>query len=154
MKTTHRQLSPVNPSSGFTLVEIMVVIMIIALLTGLVGKNVIGNFTKGKRTAAKAQIQVLSSALTTYRMDNGRYPTQTQGLKALVIKPNTEPVPKSYLEGGYLDKTNLPLDSWGVDYIYVIPGRQNEKFEIISYGSDGEPGGTGGDADLSSSDAQ
>ena len=140
--------------AGFTLVEILVVIAIISLLAGVVLLNIAPQIGMGSQAAAKAQIQVLSSAATTYRMAHGRYPTQQQGLEALVRKPAQEPVPENYPDGGYLNGRNIPLDPWKRPYVYLCPGRQNEPFEILSYGADGEPGGSGGDADLSSVNAQ
>ena len=142
---------PRAPRAGFTLVEILVVIAIISLLAGVVLLNIAPQMGLGSQAAAKAQIQVLSSAVTTYRMAHGRYPTQQQGLEALVRKPAEEPVPQNYPEGGYLNSRTVPLDPWKRPYLYLCPGRQNEPFEILSYGGDGEPGGSGADADLSSS---
>ena len=142
--------------AGFTLVEILVVIAIISLLAGVVLLNIAPQIGMGSQAAAKAQIQVLSSAATTYRMAHGRYPTQQQGLEALVRKPAQEPIPENYPDSGYLSGRSVPLDPWKNPYIYLCPGRQNEPFEILSYGADGEPGGSGADADVSSSfvDAQ
>ena len=142
------------PRAGFTLVEILVVIAIISLLAGVVLLNVAPQMGLGSQAAAKSQIQVFSSAIDTYRMAHGRYPTQQQGLEALVRKPSQEPVPENYPDGGYLNGRNIPLDPWKRPYVYLCPGRQNEPFEILSYGADGEPGGSGGDADLSSVNAQ
>ena len=148
-------ISPARKArSGFTLVEILVVIAIISLLAGVVLLNVAPQMGLGSQAAAKAQIQVFSSAIDTYRMAHGRYPTQQQGLEALVRKPSQEPVPENYPDGGYLNGRNIPLDPWKRPYVYLCPGRQNEPFEILSYGADGEPGGSGGDADLSSVNAQ
>lgn len=141
-------------TSGFTLVEILVVIAIISLLAGVVLLNVAPQMGMGSQAAAKSQIQVFSSALTTYRMAHGFYPTQQQGLDALVKKPIQEPVPRDYPDSGYLNGKTIPLDPWKRSYIYLIPGRQNENFEVISYGRDGEPGGSGADADISSSESQ
>lgn len=140
--------------AGFTLVEILVVIAIISLLASVVLLNIAPQIGMGSQATAKAQIQVLSSAVTTYRMQQGRHPTQQQGLAALVQKPAQEPVPQNYPDGGYLNGRVVPLDPWKRPYIYLIPGRQNENFEILSYGGDGEPGGTGANADISSTDAQ
>ncbi len=140
--------------AGFTLVEILVVIAIISLLAGVVLLNIAPQIGMGSQAAAKAQIQVLSSAATTYRMAHGRYPTQQQGLDALVRKPSQEPIPENYPDGGYLSGRTVPPDPWKRPYIYLIPGRQNENFEILSYGADGEPGGSSADADVSSVDAQ
>ena len=142
---------PRAPRAGFTLVEILVVIAIISLLAGVVLLNIAPQIGMGSQAAAKAQIQVLSSAATTYRMAHGRYPTQQQGLDALVRKPAQEPIPENYPDSGYLSGRTVPADPWKNPYIYLCPGRQNEPFEILSYGADGEPGGSGADADVSSS---
>ena len=142
------------PRAGFTLVEILVVIAIISLLASVVLLNIAPQIGMGSQAAAKAQIQVLSSAATTYRMAHGRYPTQQQGLEALVQKPSQEPIPENYPDGGYLSGRVVPPDPWKRPYVYLIPGRQDENFEILSYGADGEPGGSGADADVSSADAQ
>lgn len=150
---------PLNPEpcalrAGFTLVEILVVIAIISLLASVVLLNIAPQIGIGSQATAKAQIQVLSSAVTTYLMQQGRHPTQQQGLAALVQKPAQEPIPQNYPDGGYLNGRVVPLDPWKRPYIYLIPGRQNENFEILSYGGDGEPGGSGANADISSTDAQ
>jgi general secretion pathway protein G len=141
-------------TSGFTLVEILVVIAIISLLAGVVLLNIAPQIGMGSQAAAKAQIQVLASALNTYRMAHGQYPAQTQGLDALVRKPDRDPIPANYPAGGYLNSRTLPLDPWKRPYLYLTPGRQDEPFEILCYGADGEPGGEGADADISSSDAE
>ncbi len=142
------------PRAGFTLVEILVVLAIISLLAGVVLLNIAPQLGMGKQAAAKAQIQVLSSAIDTYRMAHDRFPTQQQGLEALVRKPSQEPVPQDYPETGYLQSRAIPLDPWKRPYLYLTPGRQNEPFEILSYGADGEPGGEASNADISSTDAQ
>lgn len=145
---------PSAARAGFTLVEILVVIAIISLLAGVVLLNIAPQMGMGSQAAAKAQIQVLASAVNTYRMAHGRYPTQGQGLEALANKPATEPIPANYPEHGYLNSRTIPLDPWKRPYLYLTPGRQKEPFEVFSYGADGEPGGEGADADISSSDAQ
>lgn len=137
-------------NGGFTLVEMLVVLAIISLLAGVVVLNVAPQLLAGSQGKAKAQIQVFSTALNTYYAEQGRYPTQEQGLEALVQKPVRGPIPARYPENGYLSTRELPLDPWGHPYIYLIPGRQGEVFEILTYGADGEEGGSGGDEDLSS----
>jgi len=135
---------------GFTLVEILVVLAIISLLAGVVVINVAPHLNLGNQGKAKAQIQTFSTALQTYRVAHGRYPTQDQGLEALVQCPSLAPVPQNYPDGGYLQSRTLPPDPWGTPYVYLIPGRLGEPFEIISYGSDAAEGGSGSAADLSS----
>lgn len=148
-------ISDLRPlTSGFTLVEILVVIAIISLLAGVVVLNVAPQMGLGKQATAKSQIQILSSALDTYQLVHGALPAQHQGLDALVRKPAQEPIPANYPESGYLKSRTVPLDPWKRPYIYLAPGRQNEPFEILSYGADGQPGGEGANADLSSADAQ
>lgn len=136
--------------SGFTLVEILVVLAIISLLAGVVVINVAPHLNLGNQGKAKAQIQTFATALQTYRVAHGRYPTQDQGLDALVQCPALAPVPANYPEGGYLASRTLPPDPWGNPYLYLVPGRLGEPFEIISYGSDAAEGGSGSAADLSS----
>jgi general secretion pathway protein G len=141
--------SALSPRAGFTLVEILIVIGIISLLTGVVVLNLTQHVGKGSQAAAKAQIQVLSSAVQTYYAYHRQYPTQQQGLQALVQKPTLPPIPSDYPEHGYLSSRTLPLDPWGQPYLYLTPGRQKEPFEIFSYGPDREPGGND---DVSSAD--
>ncbi len=136
---------------GFTFIELLVVVAIIAILTGAVALNLAGRTNEARIARAKLDIQQLQTALDTYRSDNGRYPTQAQGLQALYEKPVIEPLPTRYPAEPYL-RGKEPLDPWGATYIYMSPGRRGELFEIISYASDGEPGGEGDAADLSSSD--
>ncbi len=152
-KRLHSQ-SPHAQRAGFTLVEILVVIAIISLLAGVVLLKVAPHMGMGPQAASTAQVQVLSSAIDTYHMAHGRYPTQAQGLSALVKKPTHEPIPKNYPDSGYLKSRSVPLDSWKRPYIYLTPGRQNEPFEILSYGGDGEPGGSAAKADISSAAIQ
>ena len=138
-------------SAGFTLVEILVVLAIISLLAGVVLVNVAPNLMMGQQATAKAQIREFTGALATYQLAHGWYPTQQQGLDALVRKPTKEPVPANYPAGGYLASRTLPPDPWKRPYLYLVPGRQDEPYEIFTYGADGEPGGSGADADISSS---
>ncbi len=137
---------------GFTLIEILVVVLIISILAGIVGLSVLQRPGEAKTAAATLQIKNFKQALKLYRMEQGRYPTPEQGLDALCIKPVSPPAPERYPEDGYLDSRQAPKDPWKRDYLYLVPGRHNEAFEIISYGSDGEEGGTNDAADISSSD--
>ncbi len=143
---------PIQRQRGFTLIEVLVVLVIVMGLAGIVTVNVVRHQAESRVQTAKLQIGQLEQALQTYYLDHGRYPTQAQGLAALVERPTTAPIPADYPEGGYLARPRLPQDPWGNPYIYLIPGRRGEPFEIISYGSDGEPGGTGHAAEISSAD--
>ena len=133
--------------SGFTLIEIMVVVVILGLLAALVVPRIGPQVAEAQRTAAATQIRSLEDALEMYRMHNGFYPSTQQGLEALVTKPTTTPVPKRYAEGGYIKK--LPEDPWGNPYVYR---NQNGQPVIISYGPDGEEGGEGVNADITNND--
>ena len=146
MRRTHR-----DSQSGFTLIEILVVIIIITILASIVSVNVLRKPGEARASAAKLQIKQLQTAVQLYRTEQGRVPTQEQGLEALVSKPVTDPMQPQYPAEGYLESRKLPKDPWNNDFIYLVPGRGGEAFEIISYGSDGEPGGEGDAADLSSS---
>lgn len=140
-----------NPRAGLTLIEILVVVTILAILATIVGINVLHEPEKARVITAKSQLKTLKTAVEIYKMDNGHIPTMAQGLAALVEKPTLDPIPKQFRTEGYLDTRAIPLDPWGNEYIYIVPGRSGESFEVISYGKDSEPGGTDGAADLSSS---
>lgn len=140
-----------SKNSGFTLIEVLVVLVIVMSLAGIVTVNLVRHQSEAKIKTARLQINQFESALQTYHLEQGRYPTQAQGLTALVARPTLAPVPTRYPEGGYLAKPRLPLDPWNNAYIYLAPGRAGEPYELISYGSDGEPGGEGNAADISSS---
>ncbi len=130
---------------GFTFIEIMVVVAILAILAALVVPRIAGRTDDAKRIAAKVQIRNIEGALQLYKLDSGVYPTTEQGLKALVEKPTVGVIPKNWKAGGYLGK--LPLDPWSTPYKYVSPSPKGD-FEIISLGADGEPGGEGKNADI------
>lgn len=139
-------------TSGFTLLEILVVVMIITILAAIVGVNVAHEPGKARAAAARAQMGIFRNALQLYRMDQGHYPTQEQGLRALCERTQIPPVPEKFPAGGYLESRNLPKDPWGHDYVYLMPGQEGAPYEIISYGSDGEIGGDGESADIDSRD--
>ena len=141
-----------NSKSGFTLVELLVVVLIIAILATYVGINVAREPGKARRTAAIAQIKTLKSALEMYRMDQGRLPTQEQGLHALVEMPAQLTGTHKFPPDGYLDSKKVPVDPWGHEYVYLIPGPRGSSYEIISYGADGQEGGTGEDTDILASE--
>jgi len=129
---------------GFTLIEIMVVVIIIGLLAAVVVPQFLGNVDKARVAKAKQDIQALETALTMYKLDNFTFPTNEQGLKALVEKPN-DPNVKNWRLGGYLK--HLPNDPWQNPYVYQYPGTHGE-FDIYSMGADGQPGGDGLNADI------
>ena len=134
---------------GFTLIELMVVMIILATLITIVAPRFLAEPEKARKLKAEVTIANLETALKTYYLDNGTYPSTDQGMEALVSEPNTEPLPSKYREGGYLEKGKVPKDPWGHDFIYLSPGLHNE-FDIVSYGSDGIEGGEGKDADVES----
>ncbi len=137
--------------SGFTLIEIMVVLVIIGILTAMVALNVGDEPDKARVVKAKSDIRVLENALDTYKIDNFRYPSQEQGLQALVSKPDGDPEPKNYKKGGYI--RHLEKDPWDNDYQYLNPGEHGE-IDIISLGADGEVGGEGSNADIGNWNAE
>jgi general secretion pathway protein G len=133
--------------SGFTLIEIMVVIIILGILVGLIVPRFMEKPEKARIVKAQMQIESISAALKEYKLDSGDYPTTEQGLEALVEKPSIGKIPRKYPEKGYLAK--IPKDPWGNDYVYISPGEHGD-FDLISYGADGEEGGEGKDADVQS----
>ncbi len=137
----------IRRSDGFTLIEIMVVLIIIGLLAGIVVPRLMGRTEEAKRTKTAVQIRNLQSALDLYKLDSGNYPTTDQGLQALVEKPAIGEIPKNWKEGGYIDK--IPKDAWGNNYIFISPGVHTD-FDLYSYGADGEEGGDGKNADIQS----
>lgn len=135
---------------GFTLIELMVVIVILGLLVGIIGYRILGRTEEAKRTVAALQIRNLVNALQLYKLDNGVYPTTEQGIEALVRRPSAHPVPANYPAGGYLEGGRVPLDPWGRLYAYVSPGPGGLDFVIRSFGADGQEGGEGESADVDS----
>lgn len=129
-------------TSGFTLLELLVVVVIIGLLAGFVAPRYFGQVGKSEVTVTRAQLDALEKALDQYRLDTGRYPSTELGLKALVERPANEPK----WNGPYLRKA-IPLDPWGKPYLYRIPGEKTD-FDLVSYGKDGQPGGSGENADI------
>jgi general secretion pathway protein G len=126
-----------SETHGFTLIEIMVVIIILGLLATLVIPNITGYTEKAKREKARADIASLEGALELFKADNGFYPTTEQGLDALIVKPTTGRIPTKWMEGGYFKK-GVPLDPWGSQYKYFAPGRRGEGYEVVSMGTDGQ----------------
>lgn len=143
MAKTHRRLN----HHGFTLIEILVVIVVIGVLAALVAPNVFRHVGSAKESTARSQIEMLGAALDAYRLDSGRYPTTEQGLAALWDKPTGQP---RNWRGPYLKKS-VPADPWGNAYVYQNPGQHSRMgYDLVSYGADGKPGGEGEDADIQS----
>lgn len=141
--------SPQTSVAGFTLIEILVVITVIAVLASLVSPMIFRNVGDAKISSARAQIELLGLALDSYRLDNDRYPTTAQGLNSLEILPTIEPLPRRW-RGPYLRK-RLPLDPWGNPYHFEAPGLVSSSgYDLISYGRDGRPGGSDEDQDITS----
>lgn len=134
-----------RPQRGFTLIEIMVVVVILGILAAMVVPKIMSRPDEARVVAARQDIAALVQALKMYRLDNKRYPTTEQGLQALVSKPAQPPVPEAWKGGGYVEK--LPQDPWGHPYQYLIPGLHGE-IDVFSFGADGAPGGEGLDADI------
>lgn len=141
MLHSHAQRS----AAGFTLIEIMVVVVILALLAAVVVPKVMSRPDEARMVAAKADIAAVTQALKLYRLDNTMYPSSEQGLAALVQKPGTSPQPLNWKAGGYLDR--VPKDPWGREYLYLNPGVKGE-IDVYSLGADGQPGGEGPSADI------
>jgi general secretion pathway protein G len=133
--------------AGFTLIEIMVVVVILGVLASLIVPKVMGRPDEARATAARQDISSLMQALKLYRLDNQRYPSTDQGLVALVERPSGEPQPRNWKAGGYIER--LPDDPWGQSYQYLNPGVHGE-IDVFSLGADGQPGGEGADADIGS----
>jgi general secretion pathway protein G len=138
-----------DSNSGFTLIELMVVIVILGILVAFVAPRFMFAPEDARRKAAMAQMSSLETALKLYKLDNGVYPSTEQGLDALVDPPSVGTPPKAWRTGGYLEKGKIPKDPWKNDYVYLSPGLHGE-YDLISYGSDGQPGGEGNDEDIQS----
>ncbi|MBF0223951.1 MAG: type II secretion system major pseudopilin GspG [Desulfobacterales bacterium] len=135
-------------NQGFTLIELMVVIVILGVLAGLIVPKIMGTPGQAKQLKAKMQIESLESALKLYKLDNNIYPETEQGLQSLVEPPSAGKLPQNWRQGGYLDKGKVPKDPWNNEFVYLSPGVHGE-FDILSYGRDGVPGGDGEDKDIS-----
>jgi general secretion pathway protein G len=145
-----RPAPPLREQQGFTLIEIMVVVVIIGILASLVAPSVMRRIDEANVVKAKHDIQAYATALNLYRMDNFRYPTTDQGLKSLIEKP-ADPNVRNWKEGGYIQ--GLRKDPWGNDYVFLSPGTRGE-YDLYSLGADGQPGGEGTDADIGNWNAE
>jgi len=134
-----------SKQQGFSLIEILVVLIIIGVIVAGVGANFLGKADKARVDQAKIDFSTLEKALSLYKLDNFRFPTSEQGLEALLDKPTIDPIPSQWQAGGYIDR--LPVDPWGTPYVYVTPG-ENAAFDLYSLGADGREGGAEFDADI------
>jgi general secretion pathway protein G len=146
MKFSEQNLHGLRNARGFTLIEIMVVVIIIGLLAAVIVPQVIGRVDEARISKTKQDIQSIETALTMYRLDNFKYPTTDQGLRALVQQP-TDPNIKNWRAGGYLQRGSSK-DPWGNEYQYVYPGTHGREYDLFSFGADGQEGGEGLDADI------
>ena len=141
-------------NEGFTLIEILVVVLIIGLLTAVLATNLFSRADDAKYQLAKTQLRQLEQSLELYRLDNGHYPSADQGLEALVREPSIEPRPRRYPAGGYVKRESIS-DPWGMTYQYRLPGSYNtHSFDLMSFGPDGLEGGEGSDADIGNWDVE
>lgn len=140
-------------NKGFTLIEIMVVIIILGILAMYVAPKLMGRPEEAKQVRAKMDIAALETALKLYKLDNGIYPSTEQGLLALVQRPESGAIPKKWRQGGYLEKGKVPKDPWSNEYVYLSPGLKGD-FDIISYGADGVPGGENENRDITNWDTE
>jgi general secretion pathway protein G len=138
---------------GFTLIEIMVVIIILGILAMYVAPKLMGRPEEAKQVRTKMDIAALETALKLYKLDNGIYPSTDQGLLALVQRPESGVIPKKWRQGGYLEKGKVPKDPWSNEYVYLSPGLKGD-FDIISYGADGVPGGENENKDITNWDTE
>jgi general secretion pathway protein G len=136
--------------SGFSLIELMIVIVILGLLASMLVPKIMDRPDEARVTKAKMDIRAVESALKLYKLDNGFYPTTEQGLRALMAKSESKPSPRNFRSGGYLDANEVPQDPWGHDFLYRSPGDSGRDYEIISLGADGSEGGSGVSSDIKS----
>jgi general secretion pathway protein G len=138
---------------GFTLIELMVVIVILGILAGLIIPRIMGRPDEARRAKARMQIESIDTALKLYRLDNGSYPTTEQGLQALVELPSVGAAAKNWRQGGYLERGKVPKDPWDKEFVYISPGTHGD-FDLSSLGADGEVGGEGKNKDINNWDAE
>ncbi|MBW2707978.1 MAG: type II secretion system major pseudopilin GspG [Deltaproteobacteria bacterium] len=134
---------------GFTLIELMVVIVILGILAGLIIPRIMGRPEEARRMKARVQMESIETALKLYKLDNGIYPSTEQGLQALTEAPTVGELPRQWRKGGYLEKGKVPKDPWGHEYVYLSPGLHDD-FDLVSYGADGQPGGEDQNKDVNS----
>lgn len=138
--------------TGFTLIEVLVVVVIMGLLIGMIGPSLLGQVDKARVTTARADLSSIAQALDMYKLDNHFYPTTDQGIEALVSKPTSSPIPKGWNSQGYIKGKAVPVDPWGGEYVYYRPGDDSLPYELMSMGADAREGGEDYAADISSWD--
>ena len=143
----------IRNQAGFSFIELMVVVIILGILAGAIVPRYMDKADKAKVVKAQVDIAAIETSLKMYKLDNGFYPTTEQGLLALIEKPTTDPVPRSWNEHGYFEKQRVPKDPWGTEYVYLCPGVHGT-FDLISYGADSESGGEGINADITNWEVQ
>ncbi|MCW8799317.1 MAG: type II secretion system major pseudopilin GspG [Desulfobacter sp.] len=143
----------IRNQAGFSFIELMVVVIILGILAGAIVPRYMDKADKAKVVKAQVDIAAIETSLKMYKLDNGFYPTTEQGLWALIEKPNTDPVPRSWNENGYFEKQRVPKDPWGNEYVYLCPGVHGT-FDLMSYGADSESGGEGINADVTNWEVQ
>jgi len=134
---------------GFTLIELMVVIVILGILAGLIIPRIMGRPEEARRMKARVQMESMETSLRLYKLDNGVYPSTEQGLQALIEAPTVGELPRAWRKGGYLEKGKVPKDPWGNEYVYLSPGLHGD-LDLVSYGADGQPGGEDQNQDVNS----
>ena len=144
-----RIFDKIKSNHGFTLIELMVVIVILGILVSFIAPKLMGRPDEAKQVKARMQMESLETAIKLYKLDNGTYPSTEQGLQALVEQPQTGNLPKKWRKGGYLEKGKVPKDPWGNEFVYLSPGAHGD-YDIISYGADGVPGGEEFNKDINS----
>ncbi len=137
-----------NRSAGFTLIEVMVVVVIMAILAAIVVPKIMDRPNQAKLVKVRTDIRAITNALDLYNLDNGQYPTQAQGISALVTQPTLPPIPNNYASGGYLKE--LPLDPWGHPYRYLNPSQHGASVDVFTYGANNQLGGSGINAEIGS----
>ena len=138
---------------GFSLIELMVVVIILGILAMYIGPKLMGRTDQAKEVQARVQLEGLETALKLYKLDNGVYPSTEQGLQALIEPPESGTIPQKWRKGGYLEKGIIPTDPWGNEFVYLSPGIQGD-YDITSYGADGVPGGEDENKDINSWELQ